>query len=67
MDAIINWASAFVTAHPHVAAWLMVVLAVDQVLKVLKNTFKLNIDDNVFDTVGNIINQIISKATLPKQ
>lgn len=67
MDALINWAGAFVAAHPKVVAWLLVVLTVDQGLKTLKGAFKLNIDDNVFDTIGNIIGQILSKAQGPKQ
>lgn len=67
MDALINWASGFVTLHPKVAAWLTVLLMIDQVLKVLKNSFKLNIPDNFFDAVGDLINKVLSKATLPKQ
>lgn len=67
MDALINWAGIFVAAHPTVVAWLLVVLAVDQALKVLKNAFKLNIPDNIFDSIGDIINKIIAAAKLPKQ
>lgn len=65
MDVIINWATTYVSAHPKIASWLMVVLAIDQVLKIAKNAFKLNIDDNVFDTIGALIAKLISKAKGP--
>lgn len=66
MDALINWGVTFVAAHPKVAAWLVVLVGVDQVLKFLKNSFKLNIPDNVFDQVGDFLNAIISKVNPPK-
>lgn len=67
MDAINLWAVSFVNAHPHIATWLMIILAVDQVLKTVKNALKLNISDNVFDTIGDVIGKILAKVTLPKQ
>ena len=66
MEAITSWATAFVTAHPKVASWLMVILAIDQGLKVLKGALKLNIDDNIFDTIGNIIGRILANVKNPK-
>lgn len=67
MDALISWGVALVSAHPKWASWLMIVVAIDNfLLKPLKNAFKLNIPDNIFDQVGDIIGKILSKATLPK-
>ena len=45
MDAILAWATDFVATHPQIASVLIVILAVDQVLKVVKNTLKLNIPE----------------------
>lgn len=67
MDTIINLGVSLVGAHPKFASWLVIILAADQVLKTLKNAFKLNIPDNIFDWIGDVINQIIAKSTLPKQ
>ena len=62
MDAILAWATDFVATHPQIASVLIVILAVDQVLKVVKNTLKLNIPDNVFDSIGDILGKILSKT-----
>ena len=66
MDAIVNWGVGLVSAHPKVASWLMVVMAIDQVAKIVKNALKLNIDDNIFDTIGNIIGKILANVKNPK-
>lgn len=66
MDAVINWGIQIVAAHPRVAQWLILILAVDQILKMAKNALKLNIPDNVFDWVGDAINKILSKNQTPK-
>lgn len=66
MDALINWGATFVTAHPKVAGWLLTIMAIDQVLKMLKNALKLNVDDNIFDTIGNLIGKILEKSNTPK-
>lgn len=66
MDAFLTWATAFVAAHPQVAAILMLVLAADQILKTVKNALKLNIPDNVFDAIGDILNKILTKVQPPK-
>ncbi len=66
MDAIINWGVTYVAAHPKIASWLLVVMAIDQILKTIKGALKLNISDNVFDTVGDIIGKLVSKVQPPK-
>lgn len=66
-QAIISWASDLVAKHPGFVNVLIVIVALDNfVLKPLKNAFKLNIPDNVFDGVGDIINKIIEKVKSPK-
>lgn len=63
MEALINWAGVFVAAHPQLIGWLLVTVMVDNyALKPLKNAFKLNIPDNVFDFVGDILHKIIEAA-----
>lgn len=67
MDALNTWAVQFVNAHPQIITWLMIILGVDQILKTLKNALKLNIPDNVFDWVGDVINGVLAKTNPPKQ
>lgn len=72
MDAITNWASSIVTAHPKIAVWLMLIVGVDNfVLKIvgpfLKAKFGISLPDNLADTIGNFISKVLSGSTLPKQ
>ena len=66
MDAITGWATSWVAGNPKIASILMVVLAIDQVLKLVKNALKLDIPDNVFDFIGDFLGKILGKNTPPK-